>query len=178
MWRIVWRRPRDPGRYPLRAMELRTNCDRCGTQILKRTANRHGGKCVPCSQRSSELSTALHLAVEIVCIPFHVAHAVVLAAWRRIHFPHDFSEIEPRLQEIYPNSRDARNYRRNVIRGFFSPILGAMTSDPWNLPAVEGQMDGSRLVLNELEFESLPTRQFPFAPDKWADNKAVNRSGR
>jgi hypothetical protein len=111
-------------------------------------------------------------------MPVHLAHALILATWRRIRFPHDFSEIEPRLQEIYPNSSDARKYKRSVIRGYFSPIGAMTTSHPWNLPAVEGEMDGSQLGRNELEFKSLPTRQFPFAPDKWEDYKAMKRSGR
>jgi hypothetical protein len=102
-----------------------------------------------------------------------MARAVAVARWRQIHFPHNFSEIERRLQEIYPNSRDSREYRCNVIRGFFSPILGAITYSPWNLPAIEGQMDGSKLARHELEFESMPTRQFPFTPEKWADQKEL-----
>ena len=150
-----------------------TNCKQCRTQILVRTANHYGGKCVPCSRRKSGLIAGavllLHLVLGIVCIPCCVAHELVLSIWQRIHFPYDFSAIKSRLQEIYPNSRDARKYKRNVIRGFFAPMLGVTTSNPWNLPAIEGEMDGSRLARNELGFESLPTRQFPFEPKRWAN---------
>ena len=154
-------------------------CRRCDARILEQTALNNRGLCTPCARRNRKilldiLSIPLFLA-ELAFAPFQIIGQCVASSIKRSRFPYDFSEIACQITSIYPNDKDARRYRHSVVEGFYSPIFGAMTPDPRHLPYTEGRVDGSKLHRNEIEFNSLPTRDIVFDPDRWMDNKTIER---
>ena len=148
------------------AVEERTQCRKCGAEILMVTARHNHGRCAPCwAKRPSRrilvgLEHTIAGILQFIALPFVMAWEYAAIVRRRRRFPFPLGPLAKQVEAVFQNRRDARIYLSGLVRGYFEPGVFMLPANPRDLARHYGFEDGVALKEGRIAVSELPTRRF------------------